>query len=142
MSEPVARFTVSVPQPLLNNFDEICAEKGYGSRSEAVRDALRDYLVNHQWQHDRASGQVVGAIVLVYDHAMRRLSDELLERQHHHHHQVLSSMHVHLDERNCLEVIIVRGTGEQVTQLADALISLRGVKHGRLVSTTTGSDIA
>jgi CopG family nickel-responsive transcriptional regulator len=83
----------------------------------------------------------VGTITLVYDHESRRLTDELTERQHRHHTQVLSSLHIHLDRHNCLEVVVVRGTSQEVASLADELISLRGVKHGRLVCSTTGSDL-
>ena len=141
MPDHVARFTISVEPELLATFDEVCAGKGYASRSEAVRDAIRDYLVAHEWSGQAEHGEVVGTITLLYDHEIRRLSDELLERQHQHHTHVLSSMHVHLDARNCLEVVVVRGTAQEVAHLADSLISLRGVKHGRLVCTATGSAL-
>jgi len=141
MPDAVARFTVSLPPELLTTFDEVCAHKGYASRSEAIRDAIRDYLVAHHWSAEEVDGEVVGTITLVYDHEVRRLSDELLERQHRNHTRVLSSMHVHLDPRNCLEVVVVKGTGPEVAALADELISLRGVKHGRLVSSTAGADL-
>lgn len=141
MPDSVARFTISVAPELLTTFDEVCASKGYASRSEAVRDAIREYLVSHEWTGDGGDGEVVGTVTLVYDHESRRLSDELVERQHRNHARVLSSMHVHLDPRNCLEVIVVRGNRGEVASLADELISLRGVKHGRLVCTTTGSDL-
>ena len=141
MPDSVARFTISVPPELLATFDEVCAGKGYTSRSEAVRDAIRDYLIAHEWASHEDEGEVVGTITLVYDHEIRKLSDELLERQHRKHAQILSSLHVHLDARNCLEVVVVRGTGREVAALADLLISLRGVKHGRLVSSTTGTEL-
>ena len=141
MPDAVARFTVSIPPELLTTFDEVCASKGYQSRSEAVRDAIRDYLVAHEWSSDDDKGEVVGTITLVYDHEVRRLSDELLERQHRQHTRVLSSLHVHLDARNCLEVVVVKGSGAEVTALADELISLRGVKHGRLVCSTAGNGL-
>ncbi len=137
MSEPVARFTVSIPPDLLEGFDNVCAKKGYSSRSEAIRDAIRDYLVSHAWDEaeTQSDAELVGSIVLLYDHEIRKLSEELLEHQHHHHSHVLSSLHVHLDARNCLEVIVVRGNRAEVTQLADSLIALKGVKFGRLVVT-------
>jgi CopG family nickel-responsive transcriptional regulator len=141
MPDNVSRFTISIAPELLATFDEVCAGKGYASRSEAVRDAIRDYLVAHEWTAQGERGEVVGTITLLYDHEIRRLSDELLERQHEHHSHVLSTMHIHLDARNCLEVVVVRGTAHEVAHLADALISLRGVKHGRLVCTTTGADL-
>lgn len=141
MPDNVARFTISIAPELLATFDEICAGKGYVSRSEAVRDAIRDYLVSHEWAAQGEHGEVVGTITLLYDHEMRRLSDELVERQHQHHAHVLSSLHIHLDPKNCLEVVVVRGSAQQVQELADGLISLRGVKHGRLVCTTTGAAL-
>lgn len=143
MPDAVARFTISIPPDLLTTFDEVCASKGYTSRSEAVRDAIRDYLVAHEWSGEEATNgqEVVGTITLVYDHEVRRLPDELLERQHRHHPRVLSSLHIHLDEKNCLEVVVVKGTGSEVTALADELISLRGVKHGRLVCSTAGATL-
>jgi CopG family transcriptional regulator, nickel-responsive regulator len=140
MPDAVARFTVSIPPDLLSTFDEVCAGKGYASRSEAIRDAIRDYLVSHEWSEEDP-GEVVGTITLVYDHEVRHLSDELLDRQHRNHTHILSALHVHLDPRNCLEVIVVRGTAPQVGALADELISLRGVKHGRLVTTTAGGRL-
>ena len=141
MPDTVARFTISVPPELLAMFDEVSAGKGYASRSEAVRDAIREYLVTHEWTADGEGGEVVGTITLLYDHESHRLPEELQERQHRRQGSILSSMHVHLDGRNCLEVIVVRGSRGDVTGLADALISLRGVKHGRLVCTTTGSEL-
>ena len=142
MPDSVARFTISVPPELLFTFDEVSAGKGYASRSEAVRDALREYLVSHEWAAADGDGRaVVGTITLLYDHQVRRLGEELLERQHRHHAYVLSSLHVHLDARNCLEVIVVRGSAAEVTTLADSLISLRGVKHGKLVCTAVGSEL-
>ena len=142
MPDAVARFTISIPPELLTTFDEVCAGKGYTSRSEAVRDAIRDYLVAHDWSPQSDNGsEVVGTITLVYDHEVRRLSDELLERQHRHHTRILSSLHVHLDAQNCLEVVVVKGPGGEVSALADELISLRGVKHGRLVCSTAGTGL-
>jgi CopG family nickel-responsive transcriptional regulator len=141
MPESVARFTISIPPELLATFDEVCAGKGYASRSEAIRDAIRDYLIAHDWAGGNDDREVVGTITLVYDHESRRLTDELTERQHRRHTHVLSSLHIHLDRNNCLEVVVVRGTGKEVAALADELISLRGVKHGRLVCSTTGSDL-
>src|SRR5687768_3763578 len=110
MADTVARFTISVPPSLLAKFDEVCAGKGYTSRSEAVRDAIREYLVTHEWSTGGDTHEVVGTITLVYDHELRHLSNELVERQHRHHTHILSAMHVHLDERNCLEVLVVRGS--------------------------------
>lgn len=141
MPDAVARFTISIPPELLTTFDEVCASKGYTSRSEAVRDAIRDYLVSHDWSGGNGAGEVVGTITLVYDHDTRRLTDELLERQHRNHSRVLSSLHVHLDAKSCLEVVVVKGSGPEVTAFADELISLRGVKHGRLVCSASAGGL-
>ncbi len=137
---PVTRFGVSLPQQLIRAFDRRIAGKGYRSRSEALRDIMRDYLVEGEWEED--DGAVVGIITLVYDHGTRELTRALTELQHQTHGSVVCSTHVHLDAHNCLEVIVVRGAGKHVRQMADRLISTRGVKHGKLVCTTTGSGIA
>jgi CopG family nickel-responsive transcriptional regulator len=136
----VARFGVSLPEQLIDAFDSRIAAKGYKNRSEAIRDIMRDYLVEGEWEGH--GGLVVGTITVVYDHGTRELAHVLTELQHQAHGSVACSTHVHLDEHNCLEVIVVKGTGDAVRQMADRLISTRGVKHGKLVCTTTGSKIA
>ncbi|HEU4752908.1 MAG TPA: nickel-responsive transcriptional regulator NikR [Armatimonadota bacterium] len=141
MPDTVARFTISVPPELLSTFDEVCAGKGYVSRSEAVRDALRDYLVAHEWSVEHDAQDVVGTITLLYDEDVRHLSGQLLDQEHQDRTHVLSSLHVHLDSRTCLDVVVVRGSAAEVTALADRLISLRGVKHGRLVAATAGTEL-
>ncbi len=133
------RFGVSMSEQLLVDFDAHIARKGYANRSEALRDLIRDHLVGAQWAESEE--EVVGVITIVYDHHAHRVGDQLIEEQHEHHEQVLCTTHVHLDEHNCVEVIVARGKGAEVQALADRLISLRGVKHGRLVSTTTGEHL-
>ena len=124
---------------LLAQFDALAHSRGYSNRSEFLRDLARRELVEQQWQLEDA--EVAGTVTLVYDHDARGLGDELTHVQHHHHNLVVSSMHVHLDERNCLEVIVMRGRAGQVRDLADALISRRGVKHGQLTMTSTGREL-
>ena len=132
------RTGISLDSELLARFDRAIAKKGYGSRSEAIRDLVRDHAV----ASDLATGRVVlGTLTLVYNHHQPRLSQRLIEAQHHYHGKVLAVTHVHLDHRNCLEVIIVKGRGSEVQKLADQLLSLRGVKHGKLVITTTGKRL-
>lgn len=133
------RFGVSMPEGLLQDFDAHIAREGYVNRSEALRDLIRDHLVSVQWAESDA--EVVGVITLVYDHHAYGLEEHLVDEQHEHHEQVLCATHVHLDEHNCVEVIVVRGRGSEVQALANRLIALRGVKHGRLVSTTTGEGL-
>ena len=138
----VVRFGVSIDQRLLHRFDELIDQKGYVNRSEAVRDLIRNTLVEDQWRHGDSEEEIVGTVTLVYDHHTRELSHRLTEQQHHHHEEVLSSLHVHLDAHHCLEVVVLRGAAGQVKRLADELIGTKGVKHGRLVTSTTGKDLA
>jgi CopG family nickel-responsive transcriptional regulator len=138
MSELV-RFGVSMDGRLLARFDQLIAEKGYANRSEAIRDLIRDELVEQSWEED--DEETVGTITLVYDHEVRDLSERLIDFQHQVHGAVISSLHVHLDKHNCLEVLVVRGKGREIRKVADRLIGTRGVKHGKLVTTTTGRDV-
>lgn len=135
----LTRFGVSIDERLLQRFDRLIHEKGWGNRSEALRDLIRDRLVEQDWQDNR---EVVGTITLVYDHHVRELPERLTELQHDHHESVLSSMHVHLDHHNCLEVIVVRGAAASISDLASHLIGARGVKHGKLVTSTTGEALS
>ena len=133
----LARFSVAMDEDLLARFDDLVARRGSGvNRSEAVRDLVRDALVDAEWED--SSGEIVGTITMVFDHHVSDLSDKLDALQHAHHERIVSSMHVHLDAHNCLEVIVVRGTSGQVRAIADGLLGTKGVKHGKLVSTTTG----
>ena len=129
------RFGVSMERELLQAFDERIHAAGYTNRSEAIRDVVRDYLVGQQWADPEAP--VVGTVTIVYDHHARQLEDKLTELQHEHHDAIRCTTHVHLDAHNCVEVIVVAGTAKRVQDIAGSLISTRGVKHGRLVTTTT-----
>jgi CopG family nickel-responsive transcriptional regulator len=133
------RFGVSMEDDLLSRFDSLIQERGYNSRSEAIRDLVRRELVAEEWADPQA--EVIGTITIVYEHHEHELANVLTELQHNHHDSIVCSTHVHLDPHNCLEVIIVRGPSNQVKRIADLLISTRGVKHGQLVSTTTGQSI-
>jgi CopG family nickel-responsive transcriptional regulator len=133
------RTGISLESELLKRFDRAIARKGYGSRSEAIRDLVRDHAVASDLAADRV---IVGTLTLVYDHHQPKLSERLIEAQHHYHGKVLAVTHVHLDHHNCLEVIIVKGRASEVQKLADQLLSLRGVKHGKLAITTTGRNLS
>ncbi|MCD6360448.1 MAG: nickel-responsive transcriptional regulator NikR [Armatimonadetes bacterium] len=132
MSE-LERFGVSMPGHLLEAFDQLIEEAGYASRSEALRDVVRDFLVARRW--DIPEGEVVGTITLVYDHHTRGLEHTLTSIQHDAEATVICSTHVHLDHHNCIEVIVVAGNSVEVRKLANRLISTRGVKHGQLSCT-------
>jgi CopG family transcriptional regulator, nickel-responsive regulator len=135
--DELTRFGVSIPAQLIRTFDEDIRWRGYHNRSEAIRDIIRDYLVERQWESDAA--EVVGTVTIVYDHHTRELSGLLNQLQHDHHDEIVCMTHVHMDHENCLEVIVVKGTSVRVRAIADQLISTRGVKHGKLVCTTTGA---
>jgi CopG family nickel-responsive transcriptional regulator len=134
----LTRTGISLEGELLRRFDRAIRKKGYRNRSEAFRDLVRDYAVAEDVEEDR---QVVGTLTMVYDHHRPTLSEKLIEAQHHAQSIVLAATHIHLDHHNCLEVVIMRGRSSEVRQIADRILSLRGVKHGRLVITTTGKGL-
>jgi CopG family nickel-responsive transcriptional regulator len=136
----VERFSVSMASGLLKAFDAYRKRRGYRTRSEGIRDAIRRELVEAEWQD--SGREVVGTVSLVYDHATRELTRALTDIQHHHHGAVICTTHVHLDGHNCLEVVVLKGPARQVQSIADRLIASRGVKHGRLVCTSTGRRLA
>ncbi|RLE07704.1 nickel-responsive transcriptional regulator NikR, partial [Candidatus Aerophobetes bacterium] len=133
------RFGVSMEKSLLKSFDELILRKGYTNRSEAVRDLIRDRLVEEEWRGGEK--EMIGTITLVYNHHTRGLLDTLTDLQHHFHELIISTMHLHLDEENCLEVLAVKGRADKIKAVADKLISVRGVKHGKLTMTTTGKEL-
>jgi len=135
----LTRFGVSIDDELLSKFDQIIAGKGFTNRSEAIRYLIRDSLVQTEWES--ASQETIGTITLVYNSHTRELSDLLTQLQHRHYESIISTTHIHLDDENCLEVLIVRGRGQDIKKISDQLTSARGVKHGRLSLTTTGKDI-
>jgi CopG family nickel-responsive transcriptional regulator len=138
MSE-LSRIGVAINSGLLAKFDDHIAKQGYTNRSEAFRDLIRDELI--QKTSESPDSEVVGSITLVYDHHVRLLNEKLTDMQHDHHKQILSTLHVHLDHDNCLEVIVVKGKARDVQSLAERLISTKGVKHGRLILTTSGKGL-
>ncbi|MCS7217282.1 MAG: nickel-responsive transcriptional regulator NikR [Candidatus Bipolaricaulota bacterium] len=125
----LVRFGVSMEGELLAAFDELLRKRGYRNRSEALRDLVREALHAQAWEE---GGEVLGVIVLLYEHTRRELLARLTEAQHHAQAQVLASLHIHLDADHCLEVIAVRGRAEAVRALADRLRAEKGVKLGRL----------
>jgi len=136
----VERFGVSMPAGLLADFDRLIRRRGYGNRSQAIRDLVREHLVAHEWEGGQ--GQVVGTVTLVYDHELPDLAHQLADLQHQGQGAVICSTHVHLDQHNCLEVVVLRGLVPQVRAIADRLIATRGVKHGKLICSTTGRRLA
>lgn len=135
----IVRFGISLENALLERFDSLIKKKGYASRSEAIRDLIRDTLVMEEWE--TVTAETVGTITLVYAHDTRELADTLTDLQHHYHTAIISTMHIHLDEHNCLEVIVVKGRAKDIKTIADRLIGTKGVKHGKLTATTTGKHL-
>src|SRR5512142_1979218 len=120
MSETI-RFGVSLNSDLLVKFDALCKEKSYQTRSEAIRDLIRNVLVQKEWE--RSDKETAGTLTLVYDHHVSDLAQKLTAIQHDAHDMVLSAMHVHLDHHNCLEVLVLKGPGDAIKSLSDKLIS-------------------
>jgi CopG family nickel-responsive transcriptional regulator len=135
----MARFGVSMSAGLLRSLDDLLKKIGYKTRSEAIRDMVRKRLVEQEWAD--TGREVVGTVTLVYSHEVRELTETLTALQHQYTAEIVSTTHIHLDEHNCLEVLIVRGRSRRVREIADRLISTRGVKHGQLTTTSTGKKL-
>ncbi len=132
----LTRISISLEAALLAAFDRLIAAKGYATRSEAIRDLIRDYLIREEAKGAAGgSAEQVAVVTLVYDHHARELAARQLDKQHHHHELVVSSLHVHRGERHCLEVSVLRGPGRSVRHLGDELLATRGVLHGEIVVT-------
>lgn len=136
----LSRIGIALDSALLRRFDRLNARRGYTNRSEAFRDLIRERLVQEQTAAPEAL--VVGTVTLIYDHHAHGVTEKLTEVQHQHHELVVSTSHAHLDRGSCLEVLIVHGQAAQVQHLADRLIGLKGVEHGRLVMTVPAYAIA
>ncbi len=135
----IARFGVSIDSQLIKKFDALVERKGYPTRSEAIRDMIRDMLVEDEWE--TGEQETVGTITIVYNHHTRELDHALTDMQHKSFHQIISALHIHLDAHNCLEVLVVKGKSQDIRKIADRLIGARGVKHGKLTMTTTGKEL-
>ena len=134
------RVTITLDEELMTELDRLIAVRGYQNRSEAIRDLTRAGL-RQAAAESGGTADCVAALVYVYDHNSRELAKRLTHAFHDHHALSLATMHVHLDHDNCLEVLVVRGKAGQVKKIADALISTKGVKHGRLTITSTGAEL-
>ncbi len=139
MSELV-RFGVSIEQELLENYDRLIAEGGYANRSEAIRDLIREALIQKKIDADGET-ESLGSLTLVYDHHARNLSAEMAEIQHHHHHNVISVMHLHVSHDDCLEILALKGKVADLVELANRLLILKGIKNGKLYLTLPSSRI-
>jgi CopG family nickel-responsive transcriptional regulator len=130
----VERISISLPKELVEKFDALIKEKKYTNRSEAVRDLIREFLIEARWE--KKDEKVIGCIVLLYEHELRGVEEKLTSIQHEFK-KVVSSMHVHIDEHTCMEILVVRGKAAEVKTIADVLISERGVKYGKLIAASS-----
>ena len=137
----IERIGVSLEADLLRQFDRLIEEKGYTSRSEAIRDLIRDALVQRRWSESDGAEERVAVATLVYDHDSSSLAQKLAHIQHENHRAVVSALHVHMDEHNCLEVLVLRGRARDVVRMGEGLVSTKGVKYGKVVPATTGQDL-
>jgi len=125
------RITISIDDDLMAQFDEYIEVKGYKNRSEGIRDAVRHLLAHERLEADEET-ECVGCVSYVYDHRERMLSSKLVEAQHHHHDIPQATLHLHVDESNCLEATVLHGSIREVRHLANHITSQTGVKHGHL----------
>jgi len=135
------RIGISLEDDLLAQFDRLIGEKGYVNRSEAIRDLIRDSLVQREWSESKGREERVAVAILVYDHDASSLVQKLAHLQHENHKAVVSALHVHMDKHNCLEVLVLRGRASEVVAMGEGLISTRGVKYGKVVPATTGQGL-
>jgi CopG family transcriptional regulator, nickel-responsive regulator len=123
----------------MRTLDRLQSGRGYGNRSEFVRDLLRGELVKDEWS--RETGATVGVLILIYDHDTRGLADKLTDIQHHSRTMITSALHVHLSEHICLEVIPLRGAATDIRRVANELLAVKGVRYGQLVPATAGQQL-
>jgi len=135
----ITRFGMSMDSRLLEKFDSLIKELGYQSRSEAIRDLIRERLVEAEWEEE--DKETVGILGLVYNHEVRALTETLTSIQHRHFDLIVSSTHIHLDHHNCLEVIVFKGKSSLIKKTSEELLSTKNVKHGKLLMTTSGENV-
>lgn len=136
----IIRFGVSIDDALLENYDRYIADRGYSTRSEALRDLIRDALI--QQKIEGGSGvKALGSLTLIYDHHASNLLQEMAEIQHNFHSLILSVMHLHVNHDDCMEIIALSGVVADITNLSNSLLSLKGIKNGKLFLTLPSSNI-
>ena len=126
----IVRVGVTFPPELLKDLDETIEEMGYESRSKAIQDAITSFVTEQRLLH-KQKGKKAGVLVMVYDHDVKGLEDELIEAQHHHRNVINSVLHVHLSDKECLEAVAVKGEAEDIRKLAQELATRKGVKQLR-----------
>jgi len=140
MEQELTRIGVSLPENLLEKFDEIITKRGYSSRSEGIRDAIRGYIRYYAWMSE-VEGERVGTISLVYDHNQRGLVNSLLDVEHEFSGIIRSTIHMHINHDMCMEVLLVRGDARDVKAVTEKIMTLRGVKHVKLTTIVPEEEI-
>jgi CopG family nickel-responsive transcriptional regulator len=134
------RISMSLPQKLLTEFDDVLKDRGYNSRSKGIRDALKDYIVRYQWMRDM-KGDRVGIVAVIYDHHYTGVMEDLTNIQHQFREYINANMHIHMTENKCLEVIVVKGDAQQIRDLTEKTMRLKGVEHVKLTTTSGGEKL-
>lgn len=140
MEQELMRIGVSLPDNLLGRFDEIIKKRGYSSRSEGIRDAIRNYIIHYEWMNE-VEGERIGVITLIYEHDQRGLVNNLTDIQHMYTGLIRSSVHVHLDHDNCMEIVMLQGEGKLVKEVAEKMMALKGVKHVKLATISLNTKL-
>jgi CopG family nickel-responsive transcriptional regulator len=130
---------MSLPKEILNDFDEVLSDRGYQSRSKGIRDALKDYILRYQWMNEM-EGERIGVITAIYDHHYTGVMEDLMDVQHEYTDYINSTMHLHMTEKYCMEVIIVHGDVKFIRELTEKIMRLKGIEHVKLTSTTAGKN--
>ena len=136
----IIRFGVSIDEVLLKNYDRYITDRGYVTRSEALRDLIRDALIQNKIEN-KPNLNALGSLTLVYDHHAKKLLQEMADIQHNFHSLILSVMHIHVNHNNCMEILALNGVVSNIVDLSNKLLSLKGVKNGKLFLTLPSSDI-
>lgn len=132
------RFGVSMDKDLIGRFDSLIEGEGYMNRSEAIRDLIRERLVEEEW---REEDEVCGGILLVYDHHRHHLTEKITEIQHHFYKLVISTQHIHMDHDNCMEVISIRGKAKEIRDFFNKLRATTGIKQCDIIKASVGKKI-
>ncbi|MDD3248727.1 MAG: nickel-responsive transcriptional regulator NikR [Methanosarcina sp.] len=140
METELMRIGVSLPDTLLDKFDGIIENRGYSSRSEGIRDAIRSYISYYEWMND-IKGHRVGTLGFIFDYTKHGLSNALTDIQHHYSHLIKSSMHIHLDHEDCFEVVVLNGDGKEIAELSEAMMALKGVKFSKLTTVESNENV-
>jgi CopG family nickel-responsive transcriptional regulator len=140
MEQDLSRIGVSLPENLLVKFDDIITKRGYSSRSEGIRDAIRGYIRYYDWMSE-VQGERIGILSMTYDHSQRGLVTSLLDIEHEFSEITRSAVHVHISHDECMEVLILQGDGKEVKAIAERIMSLKGVKNVKLTTIKPGQDV-